>query len=58
MKLLRNLVTDRRGGAAMEYAILLGVIAVGSAAGITGLGNTVQGSYEDTASKVHNAVNN
>lgn len=57
MKFFRKLLVDRRGAAAMEYAILLGVVAVGSAAGIGGLGSSVKGSYEDTATKVHNAVN-
>lgn len=57
MNIIRKLLRNSAGAAAMEYAFILGVIAVGSVVGVGGLGTSVKGSYEDTSTKVHQAVN-
>lgn len=56
MKLFKNLLADTKGLAAVEFALLLGFVAVAILGAVAGLGASVQASYQDTAQKVANAT--
>jgi Flp pilus assembly pilin Flp len=55
MKLFKNVMTDTKGVAAVELGLLLGLIAMAVFGAVQGLGNSVQASFTDTATKVANA---
>lgn len=55
MKSLKSLIRDEEGAAMVEYAILLGLIAVVSIGIITALGQTVSGVFNAVNTSVTNA---
>ncbi len=55
MKLIKNLLTDTRGVAAVELGLILGLLVIGMVTTLSGLGDSVKASFEDTAQKVANA---
>lgn len=58
MAFFRRLLADNTGTAAVEYGIICGLMVVGLLVGVTGLGAEVGSSFDDTASKVQEAVGN
>lgn len=56
MKLFKTILADTKGLAAVEFALLLGFVAVAILGAVAGLGASVQASYQDTAQKVANAT--
>jgi pilus assembly protein Flp/PilA len=53
-----KLIADNAGTSAVEYGLICGLMVVGLLAGVTGLGAEVGSSYNDTATKIHNATSN
>ena len=56
-KLIRNLIRDESGAAAIEYGLIAGLIAVVIIAGATALGGTLNGMF-NTLSTILSAVAN
>lgn len=56
MKAMKKLLGNVRGAAAVELALILGLMVVGLLASVGNLGTEVQSSYNDTATKVADAT--
>jgi pilus assembly protein Flp/PilA len=54
-RLITNLIKDESGQDLVEYALLLGVVAVASVATLGTLFTAVSGSYSTTAGKITSA---
>lgn len=52
LALLKNLVNDENGGEVLEYAIVLGLIAVATIAVITAFGTKVVGRWNSVNSSL------
>jgi len=50
---LSNILADRKGISAMEYAILAGVLVGVIAAAVTGLGNDISGLFNNVGNKLN-----
>ena len=50
LNVIRQFVKEEEGASAAEYAILLGLIALGMVAGTTALGNAIGSSLNSAAS--------
>lgn len=48
MAFLKQFYTDNSGATAIEYAIMIGVIAIGMIVGVTAIGNKAGGLFELT----------
>ena len=55
MNFIKRIAVDRAGAAAVEMGAILLVIAVGTMAGVTGIGSEVGDSYNNTAEAVKDA---
>ncbi len=53
---MRRFIADRSGATAIEYAVLAAMISLAIVAAIGTLGDTLHGSYDDTAAKVQAAT--
>jgi pilus assembly protein Flp/PilA len=49
---LRNLIADRRGATAIEYALIASLISVAAIVGYHNLGNEVQNSFQEIESNL------
>jgi Flp pilus assembly pilin Flp len=56
MNFIKRLCADRAGTAAVEMGAILLIIAVGTLAGVSGIGSSVKTSYENTANSVKEAT--
>jgi pilus assembly protein Flp/PilA len=54
--MLRRLRRDRHGATAIEYGLIVALIALGMLGGLEALGGGVNGSWGRTAAKVANAM--
>ena len=52
MRYLRNLVADRRGATAIEYSLLLGLLALIMLAALSRLGFTLTSLFETVANSM------
>ncbi len=52
---MRELWTDQRGAASVEYGLVLALVVLAILGTVIGLGGGVQASYKDTADKVAQA---
>lgn len=55
MKLIKNLLADAKGTAAVELGLVLGLITLAILGGLGGLGNGVQSSFNNTSQELQNA---
>jgi len=55
MAFLRKLAADCTGTSAVEYGLICSLMIIGLVVGIQGLGASVVGSYDATATAMHNA---
>ncbi|SNS36543.1 pilus assembly protein Flp/PilA [Sphingomonas laterariae] len=55
-KLLSQLIHDRKGATAIEYGLILALIALTMMAGLSQLGGTAGGMWDDLENKVVNAT--
>lgn len=49
---LRPILTDRKGATAIEYGLILALIFLAVMGGVTALGGSVQGRWNDISDKV------
>lgn len=56
MSLLKKLLRNSRGTAAVEMGLVLGLIVIGLLGALTGLGNETTNSFNSTAQKVLDAT--
>jgi pilus assembly protein Flp/PilA len=49
---IRPLIKDKRGATAIEYGLILALIFLAIMTGVSTLGNSVQGRWNDIANKV------
>lgn len=56
LTMLRRLRRDRHGATAIEYGLIVALIALGMLGGLEALGGGVNGSWGRTAAKVANAM--
>lgn len=56
MSLIRKLLRDGRGAAAVELGLILALIVIGIFGAINGLGNETTNSFNATAHKVEQAT--
>jgi Flp pilus assembly pilin Flp len=56
MKAMKKLFGNTRGAAAVELALIFGLMVVGLLASVGNLGTEVQSSYNDTATKISDAT--
>jgi pilus assembly protein Flp/PilA len=52
MTILRNVLTDESGASAVEYGLLVALIAVAIITAVTTLGTSISGIFTDAAGKV------
>jgi len=45
MRLLKSFLSDRHGGTAVEYGLLMGLIALGLLAGLGALSNSLKNTF-------------
>lgn len=55
-KLLSQLIHDRKGATAIEYGLILALIALTMMAGLSQLGGEAGGMWDDIENKVVNAT--
>lgn len=53
---MKKLFGNTRGAAAVELALIFGLMVVGLLASVGNLGTEVQSSYNDTATKISDAT--
>lgn len=56
MKFIRKIAIDRTGTGAVEFGLILAFITLAIIGSVTGLGQGVTNSYNDTATKVQAAT--
>lgn len=56
MSLIRKLLRDERGAAAVELGLILGLMVVAMFGALSGLGNEVTNSFSTTAQKYSEAA--
>lgn len=56
MSLIRKLLRDERGAAAVELGLILGLMVVAMFGALSGLGNEVNNSFSTTAQKYSEAA--
>ena len=56
--LMRRLVRDERGATAIEYGLIVALIAIGFLAGLKGLGDGNSASWGATSNKIIGAMQN
>jgi pilus assembly protein Flp/PilA len=54
MKTFINMLKDRSGASAAEYALILAIVGSALAVAAIGLGNTISGSMNNQAAKIQN----
>ena len=54
--MLRRLRRDQHGATAIEYGLIVALIAIGMMGGLSALGGGVNGSWGKTATKVADAM--
>lgn len=55
-KILRKLIVDQAGATAIEYGLIVALIAVASIGGISALGGGAGGMWTNISSDVQNAM--
>jgi pilus assembly protein Flp/PilA len=56
MTIFRKLLSDRRGAAGIEYAVVAALIAVAAMAGYGNLGTSLKGSFNNVAEDVETSI--
>jgi pilus assembly protein Flp/PilA len=52
MTFFKNLVRDEQGATAIEYGLIAALIAVAAIAGMSALGTTLQGTFNNVSTKM------
>lgn len=52
MTLIKNLVGDEQGAAAIEYGLIAALIAVAAITAMTSLGTTLRGTFNNVSTKM------
>jgi Flp pilus assembly pilin Flp len=55
MGIVMRLITDERGADLVEYALLVGLLALASIAGLNGISATIKGIWQDMSTTIQNA---
>ncbi|MCL4502913.1 MAG: Flp family type IVb pilin [Deltaproteobacteria bacterium] len=56
MNALRNFVKDESGASAVEYGLLVALIAVVIMGAVTTLGTTIKGMFENVTTQINSAT--
>ncbi|WP_296678819.1 Flp family type IVb pilin [Novosphingobium sp.] len=54
--MLQNLARDERGATAIEYGLIVALIAIGAVAAMSKLGGSSKGGLQATADAISNAI--